>query len=97
MKARGKIIGIVVVLIWSLFSIAYIANDIWTDFQKEQINSALQTGYQQGVSDMVNQAITNAENTKCEPFSIFDKNKGKSVEVINTKCLQSAPVSAPEK
>jgi hypothetical protein len=97
MKVNKKVLSVAIVFIWSVFSIAYIANDIWTDFQREQINVALQSGYQQGVADMVNDAITSAENEKCEPFSMFDKNKGKNVEVINIKCLQSVTESAPVK
>lgn len=94
MKAGRKIISIVIVLVWIVFSIVYIANDVWTDFQKEQINSALQSGYQQGVSDTVDQAMTQAENKECKAFSIY--NKDKSVEVINTKCLQSAKETEPK-
>jgi len=93
MKVGRKIIGMAVVLIWIIFSIAYIANDVWTDFQKEKINAALQSGYQQGVADTVDQAMTQAENKECKAFSIY--NKDKSVEVISTKCLQKAGEVAP--
>lgn len=71
----------------------YIANDIWNDFKDEQINTALQSGYEQGVAATVNQTMTQAENKECKAFSIYTKDK--SVEVINTKCLQTATENAP--
>lgn len=86
MKLNRKMINIAFVFVWTIFSIAYIANDIWTDFQKEQIGSALQSGYQQGVSDTVNQALTQAKNEKCEPFSFY--NEKEQVQLININCLQ---------
>lgn len=89
MKIGKKAIGLVAVSVWILFSIAYIAMDIWGDFQKEQVNAALQSGYQQGVTDTVTQAITQAENAKCEPFSIY--NKDKKIDVINVTCLKQNP------
>lgn len=78
--------------IWILFSLAYIAFDIWDDFKKEQLSIAFQSGYQQGVSDAVSQALSQAENEKCEPFSIY--NKEKRADVINTACLKQA--NSPE-
>lgn len=76
-----------------MFSIAYIANDIWSDFKTEQINDALQSGYKQEVAATVNQAMAQAENKECKAFSIYTKDK--SVEVINTKCLQTATENGP--
>jgi hypothetical protein len=86
MKIDKKAICLVGTSVWILLSIAYIAIDIWDDFKKEQLNAALQSGYQQGVTDTVNQAITQAENEKCEPFSMY--NKDKKIDVINVACLK---------
>lgn len=97
MKIGKKAIGIVAAAIWILFSIAYIANDVWMDFQNERINAALRSGYDQGVADTVSQAMTQAENEKCDPFSIY--NKEKKVDVINVACLKqnTAPADGASK
>lgn len=93
MTITTKTIAIVLAGVWIIFSVVYIAWDRWDRFKNGQMTQA----YNLGKTDTINAAISQAKNTKCEPFSIFDKNQNKNVEVINTKCLQSAPVSAPEK
>lgn len=94
---KKKIALMASTVFWVIFSIAYIAWDLWTDFQKDQLSVAYSQGYQQAVNDTVNQAMTQAENEKCEPFTIY--NKEKKVDVINTKCLaqQSTGIDTQKK
>lgn len=89
MTITKQTVIIALVSIWIIFSVAYIARDLWGHFQIEQVNRA----YQQGKTDTVNAAITQAKNEKCEPFSIYtDKEQ---IQLINVSCLKQAEPSAP--
>ncbi len=61
---------------------------MWSDFQVGFLNQA----YQAGRTDTVNQLMTQAENTSCQPFSVF--NDDKQVQVINVACLTAAQPNA---
>ena len=74
------IIGLAAV--WIIFTLVYIPWDLWNHFKNEQLTQA----YNLGKADTVNAAITQAENDKCEPFSIYGSNN-KQVQVVNMKCL----------
>lgn len=76
----------VLIIVWIVFTLIYIPWDFWNHFKNEQLTQA----YNLGKSDTVNAAIKQAENEKCEPFSIY--NNEKQVQLINIKCLsQSQP------
>jgi hypothetical protein len=89
MALSRKTIIIALVGIWIIFSAVYIARDIWEDFQTEQVSRA----YQLGKTDMINVAILQAKNEKCEPFLLWSDNE--QIQLININCLQQAEPSAP--
>lgn len=89
MTISKQLIIVALVSIWIIFSLVYIARDIWGHFQIEQVSRA----YQQGKTDTVNAAIAQAKNEKCEPFSIY--NDKEEIQLINIKCLQQ--VEEPKK
>jgi hypothetical protein len=86
MRLTQKTIIIFLIGIWIIFSFVYIVSDFWKHFKNEQLAQA----YQQGKTDTVNQAIDQAENKKCEPFSVYNKDKQKEVWLVNVECVQSA-------
>ncbi|MFH1188139.1 MAG: hypothetical protein V1688_04775 [bacterium] len=81
-----KIVGVIVLAAWIIFSALYIANDQWQDFQTVQMKQA----YQQGVSDSVRALIT--ESAKCAPVPLYDGDK--KTEVVGVSCLSTDQNSA---
>ena len=79
-KFNKKIIFSLIISIWIIFSIAYIANDVWQDFKV----NLLTRSYNQGREMAIQQIIQ--ESDKCQAFNIF--NGEKSVDLISIKCLQ---------
>lgn len=69
---------------WIIFSLVYIPWDFWNHFKNEQLNQA----YNLGKADTINAAISQAKNTKCEAFSMY--NDKDTVQLINTECLKTA-------
>jgi len=84
MNISKKTIFISLASAWIIFSLIYIPWDFWKHFKNEQLSQA----YNLGRTDTINQAVKQAENDKCEPFSIYSNDK--QVQVINTNCLKQA-------
>lgn len=59
--------------------------------KKKQLNQA----YNLGKTDTINTAIKQAENEKCEPFSIYSNEK--QIQVINVNCLKQPESGSVEK
>ncbi len=57
-------IGHVILAAWIIFSVVFVGNNIWQNFQVNKINEAASAGYQQAVIDLVRQAET------CQPFPV---------------------------
>ena len=74
-----KTILCLILFLWVVFSIAYIVNDIWSDYKDIQ----LVTAYNQGKADTINALITEAE--KCAGFSVSSGEK--EIQLIKTDCL----------
>ena len=70
-----------VVLLWFVVSLAYIGQDLWSDFKNQKLKEA----YQAGQTDTVNALITEAE--KCQPFMVYSGEK--QVQLINLGCQQN--------
>jgi len=70
------------VFLWIVFSITYIAWDLWSDFKNIQILNA----YERGRTDTINQLIQEAE--KCQPFPVFSAEK--EIQLISMDCLEAA-------
>ena len=78
-----KITIFILLLLWIIFSIAYIILDQIGDFKVRQLAQAYDSGYEQGTVD-AGQAILQ-QATTCSPFSVTLD--GQKVELINTSCL----------
>ncbi|MFH1401554.1 MAG: hypothetical protein ABIG40_01155 [Parcubacteria group bacterium] len=74
-----KKIILLIGLIWIVFSVVYIAKDLWDDFKINQINEA----YQQGRLDTINTLIQ-ATETGCQALPV--SNGQKTIEIINAAC-----------
>lgn len=85
--SKFYIVGLIIV--WIIFSVVYIAGDIWTDFRNKTMNEVLTTGRQQGSEQAFLQIINLATNeqTKCNPIPLFQNNEI-VVELVNIACLQ---------
>jgi predicted negative regulator of RcsB-dependent stress response len=57
-------IGQIILAVWIIFSVVFVANNVWQNFQVNQVQQAAGAGYQQAVVDLVKQAET------CEAFPI---------------------------
>ncbi|MBU3965303.1 hypothetical protein KJ695_01095 [Patescibacteria group bacterium] len=91
MNISRKTIFIALASAWIIFSLIYIPWDFWKHFKNEQLTQA----YQMGKADTINQAIKQAENEKCEPFSIYSDEK--QIQLINVKCLKQPESGGAEK
>lgn len=81
MTISKKMIFHIIVVIWIIFSLAYIFWDIWSDFKENQLASA----YQQGRVDTVNALISQAQGCATVPVS----NATTTIKVVNIDCLQT--------
>ena len=81
-KFRPKTILYFLALLWIVFSIVYIVNDVWRDFKDVQLKQA----YEQGRIDTINTLIQEAE--KCQPIPVF--NQEKEVQLIKIGCSEIA-------
>ncbi len=70
------------VFLWIVFSVVYIAWDLWSDFKNAQMFQA----YEQGRTDTVSALIQEAE--KCEPVLVTGTEK--QISVIGVHCLTRA-------
>ena len=77
-----KMILPLVLFLWIVFSVAYIAWDIWSDFKNIQMFNA----YEQGRIDTINTLLIEAE--KCEPIPVTGTEK--QISVIGVHCLTEA-------
>ncbi len=73
----------ILLVLWVIFSVGYIGWNIWSDFRVEMLNRA----YQQGITDAVNQLISQAEK-ECKPVTVFNQAENKQIELVNAVCLK---------
>jgi hypothetical protein len=78
---KNKII-FAVVLVWMVFSISYIAYDVWSDFKASQMVAA----YNQGKADTISALISAAENS-CDVIPVSSASK--QIGVVNSSCVSS--------
>ena len=73
-----------IVILWIIFSVGYIAQDLWSDLQTYQVQQA----YTAGKEEIIIGIMENAD--KCEPISLY---KGKEqIQIIPTACVQEQVV-----
>ncbi|MCX6761161.1 MAG: hypothetical protein NTZ84_03630 [Candidatus Nealsonbacteria bacterium] len=73
-----KTILYLLVLLWLVFSVVYIVNDVWSDYKNVQLVQA----YNQGRADTINTLFQEAE--KCTGFSVFTAEK--EIQLIKMGC-----------
>ena len=83
MKLKSMSVGLIVLVVWLIFSVLYVINGEYKRLQN--------LVYQRGLEDAVVQVLGQA--SKCQPFPI--RYKDTTVELINVQCLQ-APEGQPE-
>ncbi len=74
-----KTILSLLVFLWIVFSVAYIANNLWSNYRDVQLFGA----YEQGRVDTINALIQEAE--KCEQVSVYSNDK--EISLIAVHCL----------
>ena len=108
MKITKTVVAMIILIVWAVFSIIYIGWMNWNNFKLNQLRSAANTGYQQGIIDVATAA------NKCEssgvPLNVGTDKDGKpvTVTIVAVSCLQQAqnqaqspaattPASTPKK
>ena len=81
-----KIIGMVLLVGWMVFSVVYVANDQWQDFKVRQI----QLAYQRGLTDSMRRVMI--ESAKGAPITLTDGEN--RVEIISTEALRLAQLQS---
>ncbi len=76
-----KKVGLVILLLWLVFSAGYVIRDQWLRFQFKQI----QTAYQKGITDSIRTIMVQSAN--CQQVTLQDGDK--RVELIATSCLET--------
>jgi hypothetical protein len=90
MKLSKTAITMIVLIVWAVFSIAYIAWNGVNNFKMNQLRNAANQGYQQAIIDVATAA------NKCEssgvPLNVGTDSSGKTVTVtiVGVSCLQQA-------
>lgn len=83
-----KLGGIILLVLWIIFSLVYISLDKYNEYITRQMSSA----YQAGLLDAGLSILKQAE--QCEPFSVsVDEQR---VDLINTACLSDGSDLSPE-
>jgi hypothetical protein len=72
-------ISIAILIVWIIFSVVYMANDQWSDFQLVKMQQA----YKSGIDDSVRTVIEEAD--KCSMVPLYDGNQ--KIDVVSVKCL----------
>jgi hypothetical protein len=84
-KLKTEGIGQIILAIWIIFSIVFVANSIWNNYKinvkDEATKQGASIGYQQAVMDLIKQAET------CQAFPV---NVGEeSIELKKVGCIDS--------
>jgi uncharacterized protein YybS (DUF2232 family) len=82
MNFSKKTIIYLIAIIWIVFSVFYVANNIWGNFKNTQMSLA----YQQGMDDLVAALFQEAE--ECQPFPVFSGDT--EMYLIKFDCLEQA-------
>jgi hypothetical protein len=94
MKINKTSIILIVLIVWAVFSIGYIAMSKWNQFKLEQMQQAYQQGYSQAIINVATEA------DKCAsagvPLNLGKDKDGKDVTVtiVGVSCLQKASETA---
>ena len=84
----------IILIVWVVFSICYVAYNEWSRFSLY----VMQRSYQQGVADAVGKVIDESKTCKALPVNVGDS----KATLINVDCLKQpadqnkAPAAAPQ-
>jgi predicted negative regulator of RcsB-dependent stress response len=90
MKITKNAILMIVLILWAVFSVAYIGWNSWNNFKLNQMRNAATQGYQQAIIDVA------AAANKCEqtgvPLNVGADKDGKTITVtiVGVSCLKQA-------
>jgi len=87
MKINKITVIFVILIIWAVFSVLYVAVDIWRDFQVNQ----LQQAFNQGSASTVSQIFTRTAD--CQPVNLFSDEE--EINLVRVSCLEQAPEQIP--
>jgi len=103
MKINKATVIFIILIIWVVFSLFYIINDVWQDFQSRYAQQALIQGREEGAMNaygMVGQAAAKQLEEGCKnliPLTFGKDESGKEIVVnlVNAECLDNGQ-EAPE-
>ena len=81
-SSRSLIVAHIIAGIWIIFSIFYVANDIWQDFKQNELSKIANEAYSTAQTEIIGQLITEAE--KCEPIPV--RSGENQINLIKTDC-----------
>lgn len=96
MKVNKMAIFLIILIVWAVFSIAFIARDYWQKFKTEQLQAAYGQGYQQAIIEVGN------EVAKCQSegvaLNLGNNNEGNpiTVTIFAAECFQQAEAPVEE-
>lgn len=73
-----------VCIVYIVLSLLFIGYTVWTNFKLRYA----QQSYEAGQRATIEQLITQAQGTDCQPFSVYTDTQ--EVKLINVDCLQAA-------
>ena len=91
MDISKKTIISVIAVVWIVFSLFYIAYDVWSDFKNVQLTQAYQKGLADGQTGIVDQLIKVAQQ-QCQPFPVTSADK--QIQLIDYSCVNSQTPAA---
>jgi len=94
MKINKTACTIIVLIIWTVFSIGYICVFKVNEFKLNQMNGAAQQGYQQAIIDVG--AAANKCDSNGVPLNVGTDKDGKviTVTIVGVSCLQQQQPAA---
>lgn len=107
MKINKATVVFIILAIWIVFSVLYIINDVWQDFQLRYAEQAFTQGREEGAMNaygMVGQAAVTQVEEGCKnliPLNLGKDEAGKDIiiSLINAECLdkeEEVNVELPE-
>lgn len=85
-----KVIIRIVLILWLVFSLGYIARDQLLKFKA----GALQEAYMAGRAESIYELMANLKNENCDPITIYAEEE--EINVINMECLNPTKETAEE-
>jgi C4-dicarboxylate-specific signal transduction histidine kinase len=88
MKITKSSVAMVVLIVWAVFSAAYIGWSSWKNFTTNQMRTAANQGYAQAILDI------GAAVEKCQQVPLT-LGEDKTVNIVSVDCLKQPSAPAP--